>query len=38
LSSADIVNGFIVKHNSNISVLEEGVSGQHGVVWLDYGS
>jgi len=26
VSSADIINGFIVDHNSNIGVLEEGVS------------
>lgn len=28
VSSADIVNGFIVEHNGNISVFEEGVSGE----------
>jgi hypothetical protein len=35
LSSADIVNGFIVHHESDISVLQQGVSGQDRVVWLD---
>jgi len=35
LSSADIVDGFVVEHDSNIGVLQEGVSGQNGVVWLN---
>jgi len=34
-SSADIVDGFIVKHDSNISVLEKRVSGEDGVVWFN---
>ena len=38
LSSADIVDSFVIKHNGDISVLKEGVSGQHGVVWLNDGS
>lgn len=38
VSSADIVNGLIVEHNGNISVFEEGVGGEHRVVWLDYSS
>lgn len=29
VSSADIVNGFVIKHNGNISVFEERVSGEH---------
>jgi len=37
-SSADIVDSFVVKHNGDISVLEEGVSGQDGVVWLNNSS
>ena len=37
VSSADVVNGFVVDHDSNIGVLEEGVSGEHGVVWLNNG-
>jgi len=35
LSSADIVDSFVVEHDGDISVLEQGVSGQHGVVWLN---
>ena len=38
VSSADIVNGLVIKDNGNISVLQKGVSGEHGVVWLDNGS
>jgi len=38
LSSADIVDSFVIKHNSNISVFKEGVSGQDGVVWFNDGS
>jgi len=34
-SSADIVDSFIVKHDSNISMFEEGVSGKDRVVWFD---
>ena len=37
VSSADIVNGLVIDHNSNIGMLEEGVSGQDGVVWLNNG-
>ena len=35
VSSADIVNGFVIDHDSNIGVLEEGMGGEHGVVWLN---
>jgi hypothetical protein len=35
LSSADIIDSFIVQHNGNISVLKKGVSGQDRVVWLN---
>merc|ERR1719440_2060860 len=35
LSSADIVDSFVIEHNGDISVLQEGVSGQNGVVWLN---
>merc|ERR1719273_1124335 len=35
ISSADIVDGFVVKHDCNIGVLKEGVGGEHRVVWLD---
>jgi len=38
LSSADIVDSFVVEHDGDISVLKEGVSGQDGVVWLNDGS
>jgi hypothetical protein len=35
ISSADIINGFVINHNSDISVLKEGMSGEDGVVWLN---
>ena len=35
VSTADIVTGLVVKHDGDVGVLKEGVSGQHGVVWLD---
>jgi len=38
LSSADIVDSFVIKHNSDISVFQEGVSGQDGVVGFNDGS
>ena len=34
-SSADIVDGLVVEHDGDISVLEERVGGQDGVVWLN---
>ena len=37
VSSADIVDGLVVDHDGNIGVLKEGVSGEHGVVWLNNG-
>ena len=37
VSSADIVNGLIIEHNGDISVLKEGVGGEDGVVWLNNG-
>ena len=36
VSSADIVNGFVIEHDCNISVFEEGVSREHRVVWLNH--
>ena len=36
VSSADIVDGFVIEHNGNISVFQEGVGGEHGVVRLDH--
>ena len=35
VSSADIVDGLIVEEDGDIGVLEEGVGGEHGVVWLN---
>jgi hypothetical protein len=35
-AAADVVDGLIVKQHSNISVLEERVSGQDTVIWLDH--
>ena len=37
VSSADVVDGLVVDHDGNIGVLEEGVGGEHGVVWLNNG-
>ena len=37
VSSADIVDGFVVEHDGDIGVLEEGVGGEHGVVGLNDG-
>jgi len=34
-SSTDIVDGFVVKHDGDVSMLEERVSGQDGVVWFN---
>ncbi len=38
VSSADIVDGLVVEHDSDVSVLEEGVGWEDGVVGLDDGS
>jgi len=38
LSSADIVDSFVVEHDSDVSVFKEGVSGQDGVVRFNDGS
>merc|ERR1712070_482808 len=38
VSSADIINGFVIDHDGDIGVLEEGVGGEDGVVWLNNGS
>jgi len=37
ISSADIIDGLVIKHDSNVGVLEEGVGGEDGVVWLNNG-
>ena len=36
VSSADIVDGLVVEHDSDIGVLKERVGGEHGVVWLNH--
>ena len=38
VSSADIVDSLVIKDNGNIGVLQQGVGGEHGVVWLNNGS
>jgi len=35
VSSADIINGFVIDHNGDIGVLKEGMSGEDGVIWLN---
>ena len=35
VSSADIIDGFVIKHNGDISVLKEGVGSEHSVVGLN---
>jgi len=37
VSSADVVDSFVVNHESAVGVFKGGVSGQDGVVWLDDG-
>jgi len=37
VSSADVIDGLVINHNGNIGMLEEGVSGENGVVWLNNG-
>jgi hypothetical protein len=37
VSSADIINGFVIDHDSNIGVFEERVGGEDGVVWFNNG-
>jgi len=37
VSSADVIDGFVIDHDGNIGVLEEGVGGEDGVVWLNNG-
>ena len=38
VSSADVIHSFVIKHNSHVSVLQEGVSGENGVVRFNDGS
>jgi len=35
VSSGDIIDGLVIKDDSDISVLKEGVSGEHRVIWLN---
>merc|ERR1719253_22158 len=35
VATADVVDGFVVQHDGDVGVLEEGVCGQNGVVRLD---
>jgi len=37
VAAADIVDGLVVEHDSDVGVLKEGVGGEHGVVGLDDG-
>lgn len=37
LSSADVEEGLVVEHDGDVGVLEEGVGGEDGVVWLNDG-
>jgi len=38
VSSGDVIDGLVVKHNGNISMLEKRVGGEHRVVWLNNSS
>lgn len=35
VTTANVVDGFIVNHEAAVGVLESGVGGQDGVVWLN---
>jgi len=37
ISSADIVDGFVIEHNGNIGMFEEGVGGKDGVIRFNDG-
>ena len=37
VSSADIIDGLVIKDDGDIGVLKKGVSGEDGVVWLNNG-
>jgi len=37
VSSADIIDGFVIKNNGDIGMLEKRMSGEDGVVWLNNG-
>jgi hypothetical protein len=36
-TTADVVEGLVIEHDGDVGVLEEGVGGEDGVVWLDDG-
>merc|ERR1719201_1541195 len=36
-ATADVVQSLVVKHDGHVGVLQEGVGGEHGVVWLHHG-
>ncbi len=38
VSSADIVDGFVIQHDGNVGVLQQRVGGQDGVVGFNDGS
>jgi len=38
VSSADIVDGFVIQHDGNVGVLQQRVGGQNGVVGFNDGS
>jgi len=38
LSSADIVDGFVIEHDGDVGVFQKRVSGKNGVVGFDDGS
>ena len=38
ITSADVVDGFVVNHEGTVGVFKGGVGGQDGVVWLNDGS
>jgi hypothetical protein len=37
VSSADIIHSFVIKHERDVFVLEEGVGGKDSIVWLNDG-
>jgi len=37
LSSADVIDGFVIKHNGDVSMFQQGVSGKDTVVRLNDG-
>ena len=35
VTSADVVDGFVINHESTVRVFQSGVGGEDGVVWFD---